>query len=379
MCYLSNDVEQTGYKEYLTTWVKGIDYELSFWADFVDSLIENYKINNNNKLNYLPDDSSYIEEEFCYCHDRDNVLDVGSGAVPFYFHQLLKHKKNIDFYSVDPLAKAYKELFSIKSINVAGVAETCFVEDLSSKFSENFFDVVHMSNSLDHSFDPILALWQMLYVCNIGGYILLRHNCNEAEREKYSGFHQWNIDINRSFSIFRGKRVIDVLAELRDYVSVEKMFKTTNNGIDINFVCLKKMKKTPLLKNEHNHILLQVLLDSVNEFSLKKALNRELSDNEILVSLLKQKFDVSKHTYVYGAGKIGKRVIAILEKLGIRVRGIFDSDANRTIKGYTVRPFSRELLDNNSSIIIASKAFSTEIENFLMKNLDCNQVALIKL
>ena len=373
---VSTEVEQTRYKEYLSTWVKGIDFELSFWVDFIDSLLENNKSNNSF---YLPEDSSYIEDEFIYCHEGDKVLDVGSGAVPFYYHQLLKQGKKIDFYSVDPLAKAYKSLFDLKGLNIEGGPETCFVEDLSSKFPENCFDVVHMSNSLDHSFDPILALWQMLYVCKIGGVILLRHNCNEAEREKYSGFHQWNIDINGDFFFSRGERKIIVSETLGNCISFVNMFKRSYNGVDINFVCLKKVRAIPLIENKYNRILVQVLLDSINDLSLKKTLNGEISDNEILTALLKQNFDVLKHTYVYGAGKIGKRVISVLEKLGVEVKGVFDSYGNRKINGLSVNVFSKQLITKGSTIIIASRAFSDEIELFLKNNIDCDHVALIKL
>ena len=34
----------------------------------------------------------------------------------------------------------------------------------------------------------------MMRVLKVGGNLVLRHNRNEAEAEKYSGFHQFNFD-----------------------------------------------------------------------------------------------------------------------------------------------------------------------------------------
>jgi hypothetical protein len=33
----------------------------------------------------------------------------------------------------------------------------------------------------------------MLAVCRIGGFVMLRHAHNEAENERYQGFHKWNL------------------------------------------------------------------------------------------------------------------------------------------------------------------------------------------
>lgn len=49
--------------------------------------------------------------------------------------------------------------------------------------TDGSFDVVHMSNALDHCFDPIFGLMQLISVCKIGGKVILRHNENEALNE----------------------------------------------------------------------------------------------------------------------------------------------------------------------------------------------------
>jgi len=50
-------------------------------------------------------------------------------------------------------------------------------------------------NALDHSFDPVRGIEEMLLVLKIGGRVNLIHYANEAEEGKYVGFHQWNFDV----------------------------------------------------------------------------------------------------------------------------------------------------------------------------------------
>jgi len=42
--------------------------------------------------------------------------------------------------------------------------ESGFVELLDRKYPENSFDIVHMSNALDHSFNPVIEIAQLLYI-----------------------------------------------------------------------------------------------------------------------------------------------------------------------------------------------------------------------
>lgn len=97
------------------------------------------------------------------------------------------------------------------------------MELLDNKYGQNSFDMVHMSNSLDHCFDALNGIYQLIYICKIGGKIILRHTENEAERSEYEGFHQWNLSVHNeenSFIIWRGKRRIDIAKELGEYVDI---------------------------------------------------------------------------------------------------------------------------------------------------------------
>ena len=67
-------------------------------------------------------------------------------------------------------------------------------------YKDEFFDIVVCINALDHSDNPHKALQEMLRVCKVGGWIYLRHFINNAQNQKYSGLHRWNISAEKIWS-----------------------------------------------------------------------------------------------------------------------------------------------------------------------------------
>lgn len=63
--------------------------------------------------------------------------------------------------AIDPLAEVYKLLKEKNNLDNDVLLQTGFVEALDSQYPENSFDMVHMSNSLDHSFDVIMGIYQL--------------------------------------------------------------------------------------------------------------------------------------------------------------------------------------------------------------------------
>jgi ubiquinone/menaquinone biosynthesis C-methylase UbiE len=50
-------------------------------------------------------------------------------------------------------------------------------EALLDVFLENSFDIVYSANALDHAYDPLLCIKNMLKVCKPEGWILIiKHN-----------------------------------------------------------------------------------------------------------------------------------------------------------------------------------------------------------
>ena len=102
---------------------------------------------------------------------------------------------DIDLTVVDPLADDYNRL--LDQTNVTGVPRPVagYFETATAQFGPDAFDVVWCCNSLDHSIDPVLGLFNLLNVCRTGGGLLLSFHPNEAEGGNYGGLHQWNLDL----------------------------------------------------------------------------------------------------------------------------------------------------------------------------------------
>lgn len=151
---------------------------------------------------------------------NSKILDVGSG--PYSRLGYVFEGKKVDLTLVDPLAFAYKEIGKKHGIKFAAEPITGMVECLNLILPENTYDLVHMSNSLDHSFDPIAGIKQLLYVAKIGGKVVLRHHNNVAEQANYQGLHQWNLTTeDKKFFVWNRKERIDVNELLKDCATVE--------------------------------------------------------------------------------------------------------------------------------------------------------------
>eukprot|EP00854_Cymbomonas_tetramitiformis_P017342 gene17342-20637_t len=60
---------------------------------------------------------------------------------------------------------------------------------------ENYYDIVHSMNAVDHSYNAPRVLKEMVHVAAPFGIILVLVNENVAVRENYWGLHQWNFEV----------------------------------------------------------------------------------------------------------------------------------------------------------------------------------------
>jgi len=90
----------------------------------------------------------------------------------------------------DPLAHMYSRIASKCRVQRPSDTEPAFAEF----YPINTYDLVYYRNALDHSFDPVTGVREMLYVAKLGGRVYLEHSVNEAVFEEYSGFHQQNFN-----------------------------------------------------------------------------------------------------------------------------------------------------------------------------------------
>ncbi len=254
------------YKNYFEQWLSGIPSEIRFW----DRLMETKgaclgeEAEKMFALRCSFDAPFALENEL---EGKDTAfLDIGSG--PFSNCGVKTFKSKLAITAIDPLASAYRLLKEKHGISAPIAPQTGIVEMVDELFEENSFDIVHMSNSLDHCFDPILGIRKMLYVAKIDGKIILRHNENEAERTHYTGLHQWNVHLSETgrFLLWRPDATIDVQEALGDCIALEEArmadTKELENVWRHNYFVLRKIKPIPR-QEALNGILIKRLLEQV--------------------------------------------------------------------------------------------------------------------
>ena len=153
--------------------------------------------------------------------DRVRLLDVGAGPVTVLGKTV--PGKPVEIVAVDPLADTYAELLEREGIEPLVVTQPCDGERLTEAFPVASFDVAHARNAIDHSYDPLRVIVNMLTVVRPGGLVFLGHESNEAINERYVGLHQWNFDASadEAFVIWGLDGLIDVTERLRGLATVK--------------------------------------------------------------------------------------------------------------------------------------------------------------
>jgi SAM-dependent methyltransferase len=173
---------------------KGVSHELDFWTRWFATKGLYWPDDYRRRLDPRAElDEPLIVERLAEFGDEVAILDVGAGPLTI----LGKHHpgKALKITPVDPLAREYDELLASFGVDPPIRTALCPGEELLQKFEPGQFDLAYARNSLDHSYDPVAIVRNMVAVVRPGGYVLLRHVRREAEHQNYSGFHQWNLDI----------------------------------------------------------------------------------------------------------------------------------------------------------------------------------------
>lgn len=166
--------------------------ELDFWKNWFKEKGGEYKqdyifrTNNESEI----DSNSWV---FNSLRKTDKVLDVGCGPMPSYGYCI--GGQSIDLIGIDPLADEYNRLIEMYTPNVKFRAMKVDGEKMLDVFKENQFDKVFSQNALDHSYNPILCIQNMVKVCKNTGIVKFVVFENEAKYGKYNGLHQWNFTI----------------------------------------------------------------------------------------------------------------------------------------------------------------------------------------
>ncbi len=202
-------------------WRGGIAYEVEFWERWHATRGAEWPDEYLRRLQPDREIQDYVVAGvIAAAPEKTRVLDVGAGPVsrlgPCW------QGRRLDIVAVDPLAPFYDAIAGRHGAAWPIRTIQGFAEDLGSQFAPGEFDAVYCSNALDHSIDPLRGLEEMLIVTRVGGRITLEHAPNEAERENYDGFHQWNLDlVDDEFWIWNRDASFDMNALLAPFARLE--------------------------------------------------------------------------------------------------------------------------------------------------------------
>lgn len=176
---------------YKKRWQRGTNNTLRFYKAKLP-----WKAKQFNRELFLP---SYFEPLIGNKKDV-KIAELGSGM--FCTIGSLYKSARVTVYPSDALAKQFNQI--LKEGGVTPLIPVVYEDMENLSHPDNFFDIVHCANALDHTQNPIKALQEMYRILKPGGYIYLRHFPNVGERENYAGLHMWNlcIDGDKGFTIW---------------------------------------------------------------------------------------------------------------------------------------------------------------------------------
>jgi SAM-dependent methyltransferase len=186
------------------SWQDGIAFEVAFWDRFLGSKGAEWPEDFRRRLDpTLPVHPTYIELFAQLPANPVRVLDVGAGPLTIFGRT--HPRKQILLVPTDALAREYDRLLEKHRITPPVRTIYAEAEKLTELFPAESFDFVHAQNSIDHCRSPWEAIQQMLRVAKPGASIRLNHAENEAENERYTGFHQWNFTVVEGDFVIRGQ------------------------------------------------------------------------------------------------------------------------------------------------------------------------------
>lgn len=174
-----------------------------------------WKVRRHNHESYLPD---YFKPMI---GDKKEITiaEVGSGM--FCTIGSLSKTAKVKIYASDILAPEFNKI--LKEHNITPLVPVAMEDMESLSYPDNFFDIAHCCNALDHTPDPLKAIKEMYRVVKPGGYIYLRHFVNVGEHEKYRGLHSWNIDMQDKDCIIWNRQERFLLSEyFKGFKTVKK-------------------------------------------------------------------------------------------------------------------------------------------------------------
>ena len=118
------------------------------------------------------------------------IADIGSGAwsiIGSYLDEI-----DLKIYNSDN--QDFTDFWKKQNIIPFMIPEYQDMERLT--YPDNFFDVVHCVNALDHTKDALAAVKEMIRVCKPGGYVYIKCWLSQLDT---GHLHKWNVTKTGAF------------------------------------------------------------------------------------------------------------------------------------------------------------------------------------
>ena len=116
---------------------------------------------------------------------RVRILDVGAGPMTILGKVWPGHE--VEIQAIDALGPEYNAV--LDELGIEPPVRTLHAQAESLPAWLGYFDLAYARNSLDHGYDPLRAIAQMLDAAPV---VRLEHVVRVAELERHAGLHQWN-------------------------------------------------------------------------------------------------------------------------------------------------------------------------------------------
>jgi SAM-dependent methyltransferase len=250
------------------SWIAGLEHEVDFWDDWFRTKGLDWPEEFQARLRTGRPLPPYLERTVAQC-DRTPlaVLDVGSG--PLTQLGSFEWNRPVEIRAVDPLAAAYVALIRRETLMPPVWPEVGFAEDLSAFFPSGGFDIVHCSNALDHSFDPLRGIREMISVLRVGGTAVLLHTMNEAVNASYIGLHQWNFDLRGGRALLWNREHQHDLAELLGANCAVSAERIEEPGVNPSLLIYIRKHCLDLMDEAHKNARIRDLLTAMVDVALR--------------------------------------------------------------------------------------------------------------
>ena len=194
-------------------WKSRLPSEMAFWESWLSTKGLIWPETYVDALNPERPLQDYLRALVDFQQPKVRILDVGSGPLTVLGRVWEGHE--VCTVPIDPLADEYTKLLAHHGITAPVPTRLCKGEELLEQFEPNTFDLAHAQNSLDHSYDPLRIIWNMLAVVKPGGTVYLNHAVREADTQNHEGLHRWNFfEDNGDFMVEGDDGIVNVSKDM---------------------------------------------------------------------------------------------------------------------------------------------------------------------